>query len=343
MAAFLEILIDGKPTRIPMGSVETIGRDKSNTIQIQDAMASRNHAVIRRVGHDQYYLMDAGSRNGCYINNQRISTPTLMRNGDKVSVGETIVCFIQDTSEEDTIVDPEETDLGETISFVRSDIRSVTILVADIRDYSGLSERTEIKVLSKLMSKWFYEVQNLIEENYGNVDKFIGDCVMALWDTQNSAEMMVRNCLKAAHAIHELTHQLGEENPAINEELKIGVGINTGIAALGIGHEATAMGDTVNLAFRLETATKELKQDVVISQSAYNLLPQSLWEDREQEIMVKGKKNAVSVIGMSFGELKGFLEDTAPEGEERTILANDAQETIPKVQDEDTEAGDEDE
>ena len=273
MPAFLEIIIDDKPTRIPCGSVETIGRDKSNTIQIQDALASRNHAVIRRVGRDQYYLLDAGSRNGSFINNQRIATPTLMRNSDKVSIGETILCFLQDTSEEDTIVDSEETDLGETISFVRSDIRSVTILVADIRDYSGMSERIDIKVLSKLMSKWFYEVQNLIEENFGRVDKFIGDCVMALWDTQNTPEAMVRNCLKAAQEIHTLTYELGESNSAIKEELRIGVGINTGLAALGIGHEATAMGDTVNLAFRLETASKELQKDVVISQSAYNPCP----------------------------------------------------------------------
>ena len=116
-----------------------------------------------------------------------------------------------------------------------------------------------------------------------------------------------------------LTYELGESNSAIKEELRIGVGINTGLAALGIGHEATAMGDTVNLAFRLETASKELQKDVVISQSAYNLLPQSLWEDREQEITVKGKKNPVSVIGITFDDLSSFLDTTASISEQCTL------------------------
>ena len=311
MAAYLELMIDGKQTRIPCGSVETIGRDKSNTIAIKDALSSRNHAVIRRVGNDQYYLLDAGSRNGSYINNQRITAPTMMHDGDKVSIGETVIVFAQEPSEDDgsKTIDGDETDLGETISFVRSDIRSVTILVADIRDYSGLSERIDIKVLSKLMSKWFYEVQNIIQRHGGRVDKFIGDCVMAVWDTHNSADTMIEQCLRAAGRLHRLTRELGERNPDINEEMRIGVGVNTGIAALGIGQENTVMGDTVNLAFRLETATKDLNRDIVLSQSSYNHLPQDVWDGREEEVSVKGKRKPVSVIGLSLEELEQVLDE----------------------------------
>ena len=308
MAASLEMTVGEEVARVPCGNVETLGRDKSNSIVVQDALSSRNHALIRRVGNDQFYLLDAGSRNGTYVNNQRVTTPTLLRNNDKIAIGETIITFLQETADEATKIDPDQTDLGETISFVRSDIRSVTILVADIRGYTTLSERIEITTLSKLMSKWFYEVQVLIEANGGRVDKFIGDCVMAIWDAQNSPKDMVLKCLRATHALQELTRDLGRTHAQLTEDLRIGVGLNTGIAAIGVGQENTVMGDTVNLAFRLESASKDLKKDVVVSQSAYSLLPPALWEGQEQEILVKGKKHPIQVIGISFPELKKFLD-----------------------------------
>ncbi|OVE78052.1 hypothetical protein BVX99_00720 [bacterium F16] len=309
MAAFLEIELSGENKRVPLGSLETIGRDKSNSFHIQDNLASRSHALIRRIGSEQYYLLDGGSRNGSFLNDQRVTTPTLLRNDDKIVIGDTTMIFIQEFEEEaENTIEDDATDLGETISFVRNDIRSVTILVADIRGYTTISEHIEIKVLSKLMSKWFYEVQNIVERNGGRVDKFIGDCVMALWDRQTNPEDMVTSCLRAAQEIHKLTAELGQSQKNLPGGLKIGVGINTGIAALGIGHENTAMGDTVNTAFRLESASKQLATDMVISQSTYNLLPKEFWSGQEQEISVKGRKNPVRVVGKSFGDLEEFLD-----------------------------------
>ena len=307
MSGFLKIKINGEDKRIPLGSLETLGRDKSNSIHVQDNLASRSHAIIRRIGSEQYYLLDGGSRNGSYVNEQRVTTPTLLRNDDKIAIGESVMTFVQEFVE-DRIVDGDETDLGETISFVRNDIRSVTILVADIRGYTTISEHIEIKVLSKMMSKWFYEVQNIVEHNGGRVDKFIGDCVMALWDRQGEPGEMVNSCLKTSYEIHELTVRLGASQKDLPEGLRIGAGINTGIAALGVGHENTAMGDTVNTAFRLETASKQIRKDIVISQSSYNLLTKDLWSGCEQEITVKGRKNPVRVIGKDFSELKPYLD-----------------------------------
>lgn len=309
MPAFLEIEIDGNTKRVPLGSLETIGRDKSNSFHIQDNLASRSHALIRRIGSEQYYLLDGGSRNGSFLNEQRITTPTLLRNDDRILIGETAMRFIQEFDDQlESTIDDDSTDLGETISFVRNDIRSVTILVADIRGYTTISEHIEIKVLSKLMSKWFYEVQNIVERNGGRVDKFIGDCVMALWDRQANPEDMVKSCLLAAQQIHELTTELGQSQKNLPGGLQIGAGINTGIAALGVGHENTAMGDTVNTAFRLESASKQLATDLVISQSTYNLLPKDFWSGQEQEISVKGRKTPVRIVGKSFAELKEFFD-----------------------------------
>ncbi|RMD74647.1 MAG: FHA domain-containing protein [Lentisphaerae bacterium] len=306
MAAFLEIEIGGEKKRIPLGELETIGRDKSNSIQLHDSLSSRSHAILRKVGGEQYYLLDGGSRNGSFVNDQRISTPTLLRNGDRVLIGETVMTFIQDTPEA-TEIEEDQTDLGETISFVRSDIRPVTILVADIRGYTSISEQMDIKILTKLMSKWFYEVQNIVEKNFGRVDKFIGDCVMGVWDRTGQPVEMILNCLRAACEIDQFTRQLGAESPELPGQLRVGAGINSGVAALGVGYENTVMGDTVNLAFRLESATKELQVEMVISQSSYQLLPEAFWKDQEKEISVKGRKRPVQVIGKSFEEIRAFL------------------------------------
>ena len=65
---------------------------------------------------------------------------------------------------------------------VHPEIRSVVILVADIRNFTQLSETLPIEVLTKAMTYWFKATRNIIERNFGVVDKFIGDCVLAKWE-----------------------------------------------------------------------------------------------------------------------------------------------------------------
>jgi len=267
------------------------------------------------VGSGQYYMLDAGSRNGTYINKQRISTPTLLHHGDRVSVGKTRIVFLVELSsdagrsgEATEVQDNQAGFIDSTLNIARSDIRPVTILVADIRNFSILSKKIEIAVLSKLMSKWFYEVQNVIGRRYGWVDKFVGDCVMALWDMQKSPHDMIMNCLGAALDIRSLTRELGLSNPKVARDLKIGVGIHTGTAALGIGKAKTAMGEAVNLAFRLESATKDLGKEVVLSSVMCRLLPERFWKGKEREVLTKAESNPVRVAAFTFKELSSFLE-----------------------------------
>lgn len=307
MPAFLEVTIGGKTSRVTCGGIVTVGRDASNTIQVKDPLISRNHALIRNVGTDQYYVLDTGSRNGSFVNDMRITTPTLLKSGDLISLGNTKLVFKQITIPEEAPGDDEES-LGETISFVRNDIKPVTILVADIRGYTSLSEKVPITTLSGLMSKWFTSVQNEIEKNGGRVDKFIGDCVMALWDTEREPTETVLNTLRASLAVHELTSNLSMEYPDITTPLRIGVGLNTGMAALGIGNENTAMGDTVNLAFRLETSTKQLEADIVMAESTYSKLPEDSWQGKTHAITVKGKTSEINVCAMNFDDVKALLE-----------------------------------
>jgi len=306
MPALLIIKNENGEKQCPCQTILTIGRDKNSDVILNDRQVSRNHAMIRQLGKSDYYLIDSGSINGSTVNDKRISTPTLLKNGDQITIGSTTINFFQDEVQEEQ-KDKDGEDSESTLLVQSINIRQITILVADIRGFTTLSEELPISVLSKIMSEWFRKVSDLIAAKAGVVDKFIGDCVYARWEATDDATNTVINALKAAGLINKLSEELNQIYLGPPHKLKIGVGINTGPAALGIGQDNTAIGDAVNLAFRLESASKELKKDVVLSHSAYQYLPTSLWHKSESEITVKGKKEPIKVCGLSFEEVKHFL------------------------------------
>lgn len=312
MSAFLEITEEGKTRQVICGSLVTLGRDISSTLQLNDPLVSRIHALVRFVGEDSYYVMDAGSRNGSYLNSRRISTPTMLCSGDQIQLGDTTIRFIQERGGDPPTPVATELSLGETVSHVRLEIQPVTILVADIRDYTSLSERMPIAVLSKMMTKWFSEVQETVERRRGRVDKFIGDAVMALWYHGREVEQKtIYECLIAACELQALTANMQSHFSEVPEPVEIAVGVNTGMAAVGVGTENTAMGDAVNLAFRLETACRPLDTQLLISESTYQHLPEALWKGRETQLQVKGKAQPAQVCALTFNDAERLLRSSS--------------------------------
>lgn len=310
MAAYLEITSDGETIRTKCGEVVTIGRDTESTLPIDDPVSSRYHALVNRVAHGQYFVQDMGSRNGTFVNEHRITTPTLLRSGDVIKIGHSEFKFLWDDQGEPTRIDPDvPLELEETLTSFQTSIHTLTILVADIRGYTALSERIEIADLTRFMSGWFADVERTVAEHGGEVDKFIGDCVMAVWDATEDAASAVRRCLAAALEIQELTKTSSRETPGIPEEMHVGVGINTGMAAVGIGSDSTTMGDEVNLAFRLEENTKVLKTDIVLSHSSFIHLPGAKEAGIESEIVVRGKSFPARIRALSFAEAEALLSE----------------------------------
>jgi adenylate cyclase len=303
MAAYLTFSTEGNQHSVPCTVVTTIGRDKNNAIVLSDLQVSRHHAMVRRLGTDDYYLIDSGSANGSKLDNRRITTPTLLRDGACISIGTTQFRFEQPTQQHSL---HDSLSLQETVVVHAPQIREITILVADMRGFTSLSEQLPIQMLTRLMSDWFEAVSACIAAHGGAVDKFIGDCVFARWDGDD-IKADVFSALRTACAVNEITGKLAATLPACQDSVRIGAGINVGQAALGIGSENTALGDAVNTAFRLESATKELGVDIVLSQSAYCHLPTSAWHDRERSIKVKGKRERVQMAGFDFDGVKGLL------------------------------------
>jgi len=306
MPARLIIYRKGSEEQLDCKTIVTIGRDAGSDIVLDDRKVSRNHAMLRQLGNGDYYLIDEGSSNGSYINGKLITAPTLLKDGDRLGIGETEIQFFQVAG----VVDEGAADSGEDTIIVApvGDIRTFTILVADIRGYTWISENTPIKVLTRMMNEWFNRTRECIYDHHGVVDKFIGDCVYARWEVRDDAAGSVIDALSAAAELNFISRDLNQSFPEVSSPLSIGVGVNTGTAAIGAGVSESAIGDAVNLTFRLESATKELGKDVIIGRAAYEHLPDSVWQSQQTSIQVKGKNDPIDVWGLRFEELEQVLE-----------------------------------
>lgn len=305
MAAYLTFSTGTGTERVPCGThVITIGRDRNNQIVLRDLLVSRNHAMVRCIGGTRYYLIDSGSSNGSRLNERRITTPTLLHHGDRISIGSTDFLFEQE---------PQPAALVDSLSFQDTmvidspRIKEITILVADIRGFTTMSEHLPIQTLTKVMNLWFNRVSEVIAERRGTVDKFIGDCVFARWDSDRPKENVIE-ALRTACEINAITAGLNEEFPEVPFPLRIGAGIHTGVASLDIGSENTALGDSVNTAFRLESASKEIGTDIVLSDSSYCHLRDDRYPVRKRRrLKLKGKSKPVKVVAVDFADTEALL------------------------------------
>lgn len=307
MIAYLTLSGGTGTERVPCGAVTTVGRDRSNDIVLSDLQVSRNHAMVRRLGEEDYYLIDSGSSNGSRLNGIRITTPTLLCDGDRITIGDTELVFRQDAR---STVFTDSLSFQATMIVHPTLIKEITILVADIRGFTTLSEQLPIRTLTKVMNQWFDEVGEVIACHGGTVDKFIGDCVFARWESDDARNNII-SALRTACVLRTTTSGLCSVFPELIEPLRIGVGINTGMASLDVGNDNTALGDAVNTAFRLESASKELGTDIVLSESAYSALPDRSWNDSEQLVRLKGKKKPVKVVGLDFDRVEALLASMA--------------------------------
>ncbi len=307
MPAWIQIDGNDKKHKMPHASNFCIGRNDECDLQLDDPKASRNHAIVQHTG-GIYYLIDIASKNGCYLNSKRISSPSTLKNGDQFRIGDTLFLFGQeDTS--DTAVDMDQTMII-TKQAKKLDIQEITILVADIRGFTSLTESLSIENLSTIMNQWFSDVTDCIAEHDGILDKFIGDSVYARWNTQEQEADPTVLALKTSRALNKVSLAINEKFPEIPFPLNIGIGINTGHAALDIGAEGTAMGDAVNLAFRLEDQSKIIGKNIVMSEASWKHLNNSHWDDENHamQIFVKGKKDPINIIGVNFDEVDQYLE-----------------------------------
>ncbi len=184
--------------------------------------------------------------------------------------------------------------------------RAVAILFSDIRSFTSISELNRPETMVSFLNRYFTAMVNVIKKHGGTIDKFIGDAIMALFGAPVSYEDNARRAAAAACEMREVlpSVELGDLVLPEGMQFNIGIGIHYGdvtVGSLGSADKTdyTCIGDTVNLASRLEGLTKVYGSMVLVSESVKDDCPEGEFTFRYlDDVRVKGKAKAVPIFAV---------------------------------------------
>jgi len=311
--AFFKLVAGGEEKTWPLAGKSTyrVGRGEGSDILLPYPWVSRQHAMVQVEANSSHNIVDLGSANGTFVNGRRVYTPTRLSSNDHVKIGKSELIFQQEN-----LVAPQsgdETDAAgdETVAFLQKN--QVTILVCDIRQFTPLSEEVGAGPVSQFLALWSKKVDGVVRKNGGQVDKFIGDAVLAVWP-DGADFTVVAMALLSILEISILTRKLGQSVPGINREMKIGAALNSGEAVMGnIGvdgqRDFTIVGDVVNVAFRLQEITSRQKIDVILGDKTYLQLKDASPYFTPRTYTVRGKAESLQTYSASFDNVRQYLSN----------------------------------
>lgn len=183
----------------------------------------------------------------------------------------------------------------------------VSILFADIRSYTTLTEQLTPEEVVALLNRYFETMVDVIFEHRGTLDKFIGDAIMAVFGSPIPQSDHAQRAIETALSMQQqLVHFNQHQQDCGRPTLEIGIGINSDDVITGnIGSskrmEFTVIGDGVNLTSRIESATKLYGCPIIISENTYELCQDTIWVRELDYVCVKGKRQPVrlyEVLGL---------------------------------------------
>ena len=178
---------------------------------------------------------------------------------------------------------------------------NVTVLFADIRGFTSMSEKMTAEEVSVILNEYFSEIEPIITRYNGVINKFIGDAVMAIFGEPIQDINHPQNAVKCACAMLKKVDQLQDKWLFEGKpKIEIGVGINTGEAFVGnIGSEKrleyTVIGDTVNLASRIESYNKVYKTNLLISSTTYSYVSDIADVIKIADVTIRGKAKKMDI------------------------------------------------
>jgi adenylate cyclase len=192
-------------------------------------------------------------------------------------------------------------DQGETIESLSGRTRQISILFSDIRGFTTLSETRPPQEIVALLNRYFSKQVGVVFRHGGTLDKFIGDCIMAFWgaplEDPRHAEHAVAAALEMEQVLLVFKKELGEAGG----DFDVGIGIHTGSAVVGfIGAEQkldyTAIGDSVNLASRIEGLTKDAHSRILVSRETMAACHNAFAFSSRGSYKVKGRTQEVELF-----------------------------------------------
>jgi adenylate cyclase len=215
--------------------------------------------------------------------------------------------------------DPSQLRLG-------GETRDMTLLFSDVRGFTTISEGLDAEELTRFLNSLFTPLSNIILEEQGTIDKFMGDAVMAFWNAPlDDAEHASHACRAALRMMGEMQklnehwqHEAAAKGRAF-APVKIGIGLNTGVCCVGnLGTETrfdySVIGDNVNVASRLEGQSKTYEVVTVVGETTTARAPDFAFLELDL-LKVKGKTGATRIFALlgdsAFKETHGFRDLSA--------------------------------
>ena len=190
--------------------------------------------------------------------------------------------------------------------------RLVTVLFSDLRGFTSISEKLAPEQIDEMLREYLTEMTKIVFKHGGTVDKYIGDCVMALYNVPYEDPDHAVKAVRTGLEIQERTLAAAERwEEKFGVSIRNGVGIHTGEAIVGtLGSEQifqyTAIGDNVNLAARLESITKDYHASIIISESTYEHVKEKFPTRGLGEVTVKGKTVPVKIYAVLPPDIRKY-------------------------------------
>lgn len=293
-----------KGVEYALADFNILGRSPDSSIRLQDNGVSRQHATIRRDG-GLYWISDLGSANGSFVNDVAITTARALRHGDRIQLGTCLFAFETDDGEHEGH-SASSSSMMHTVALPVKTVKA-TLLVGDLRNFTSLSAQLSAEEVAAMLREWYAQCEQVLKSRGAIIDKFIGDGVFAYW-SGDSIEVRKR----ATEAARILSGPEAGNSPvrkALREERGLEVhchiGLNVGDVALGaMGRGVnTAVGEEVNVTFRIESLTRKLQVPVLAGAKFLDGWPEGLSDYKNVGIHpVKGQPEPVEVYALVESE-----------------------------------------
>jgi len=265
--------------QIPIAGNCSMGRDPNNNLVLSGHQISRRHAMIHLQANEEYWLVDLGSRNGVSRNGHRVTQPVALKNLDRLEIGGQTLIFRQKLSEATE---------GDMTKDTSTDDRTVGdhrtghhwLLLADIMDFTPLSQTMPGDQLAKLVGNWIAECKRVVESHDGEINQYLGDGFLAYWPSPDTSAQKVTDTIKELIKIRgktSLSFRLVMHNGPVTIDYSITGGKNS------------LIGPDVNFTFRMEKIAGKLGVDCMATAGAAEKL-----------------KPCGNLIPLGEFELKGF-------------------------------------
>jgi adenylate cyclase len=271
---------------------------------------SRLHALIQRREAGDYWVVDLGSRNGSFVNGARVSLPVSLNDGARLMFGDQRFVFRSTRENMQTAAGDPLLDTRNAPTTALHTHTLTTIVVVDIRDFTRLARTVPEALLSQTVGTWFLRTGQVAQQMGSWAQKYIGDAVMAVWvhDNPRHLQQDLLRALRAVVLIAGVTDEISRTLP-LPAPLRIGAGVNTGTAIVG-GSEYAALGDTVNAAFRLEAATKEIGLAVALGERTRQELGETAPDPFVcRRVSLKGYEGPSMAWAITFEDLDTYVRE----------------------------------